>query len=207
MDYAKARQARVSKYERLSMLGARFKGVSFADFQQGPHNEAAAKVANDWVANIDDGDSSAGNLFVHGPIGSGKTFLAACLFRMLQESMVPALWLSVPHLLADVKAGFKDDDARERTARLYEAAASADVLFLDDLGKTHPGGQASWVEEQLYLFVDKRYVDMLPTVVTTEWSSKVLSERVGESVVTRLETDAMVAGIFRPAVPYRRRVT
>jgi hypothetical protein len=106
--------------------------------------------------------------------------------------------------MALVKRGFNDRDSAEKANIKAEYAESAAFLVLDDLGKVHPGKDVSYTEEQFYAIVEARYRNELPTIVTTEWKSKALAERVGESVVSRLEDGAAVAGIKKPPEPYRK---
>lgn len=47
----------------------------------------------------------------------------------------------------------------------------------------------------MYTVFDARYRENLPTVITTEWKSDALADRVGLSVVSRLEDGALVAGL------------
>jgi DNA replication protein DnaC len=193
------RRLDVDRCLRCSDLPTRLAGASFETFGRTRGNAKAHQTAQSWLET-----RHISNLIIHGPIGSGKSYLAACVFRALLEREEPSLWLRAPMLLAEIKRGFRLEKARDHSDEILRLAVSVPVLFLDDLGKTHPGRDVSWVEEQLYLVIDARYGDMLPTVVTTEWASAALAERVGESVVSRLLDGAVLAGLGTPAQPYRR---
>ncbi|MBN1459027.1 MAG: ATP-binding protein [Armatimonadetes bacterium] len=199
-EEAKRRRAQVDHYLGRSDLPDRLQMATFATFGRTRGNSQALEVSRRWMEL-----KERPNLIIHGPIGSGKSYLAACVFHGLLERQVPALWLRAPMLLAQIKRGFRYEDAREQADELCRLAARAELLFLDDLGKTHPGRDVSWVEEQLYLIVDRRYGDMLPTVVTTEWEYELLAERVGESVASRLLEGALLVGLEAPTRPYRQQ--
>ena len=192
---------RVARYQERGDVGERLRGLSLAQFPVAPHNQTAHRVVLEWR------DAAPEDpLILVGPVGSGKTYLAACLYGDLTSDayLRPTLWVSVPHLLHQMKRGFRDEDERSRVNDTVRWAQQAPILFLDDLGKTHRGQSVSWVEDQLYDIVDARYSNCLPTVVTTEWQAAALKDLVGESVVSRLLHGAWIAGISAPAKPYRR---
>lgn len=205
-ERAAAEERRWGAYRRLlgrrgpDDRGSRLETASFAAFIEGPHNREALALAAGWC----DQDPRP-NLLVVGPIGSGKSYLAACLYNALHARACPAYWLNAASLMAQIRRGFGSREDAVRAGAKAEFATTAPVLVLDDLGKVHPGKDVSWVEETFYAIVDERYRDGLPTIVTTEWKSVALAERVGESVVSRLQDGAWVAGIRKPAEPYRRR--
>jgi len=179
--------------------GSRLGQASLAAFEQGAHNAAALKAATAWLA-----EERKPNLIIVGPIGSGKSYLAACLYNALHAHWEPAYWLNAGSLMAQIRRGFSDRDAAAEAGERMELAERAPYLVLDDLGKVHPGKDVSWVEETFYSIVEARYRNELPTIVTTEWKSAALAERVGMSVVSRLEDGAWVAGIKKPAEAYRK---
>lgn len=185
-----------------SMVGERLFGASLDAWQETKANAKAKGTALAWL-----GDPKV-NCIIVGPIGSGKTYLMACILRALVEKGWRAhttdwgdperdlYWLSAPEWINQVKRGFRSDDEAYRAESMLSLAKSAGVLFLDDLGKVHPGANGvSWLEDQFYGLVDARYRKALPTVVTTEWNREALGERVGASVVSRLMDGAMIAGM------------
>ena len=196
-----ARQAFERAMNRYSRgdRGSRLAHASFASFVEGDHNRGALTTAKAWMD-----ESTRPNLLLVGPIGSGKSFLAACIHNALLAALQPAYWLNAGALVVEIRRGFGDRDAAARANDRMECASTAPVLVLDDLGKVHPGKDVSWVEETFYTIVEARYRDELPTIVTTEWKSAALAERVGQSVVSRLEDGAWVAGIKQPATAYRK---
>jgi len=178
--------------------GSRLAEASFDEFEQGPHNAQALSLAKTWMS-----ASPRPNVIIVGPIGSGKSYLAACLYRALTDAYEPTFWVNVGTLMAQIRRGFADKDAAQQAGERIESAGLAPFLVLDDLGKVHPGKDVSWVEETFYAIIDARYRNALPTIVTTEWKSQALEERVGASVVSRLEAGAWVLGLKKPATSYR----
>ncbi|MBN1631246.1 MAG: ATP-binding protein [Thermoleophilia bacterium] len=206
-EYAQALQERQAWFDRTMAryrdghLGTRLAGASFNDFIAGPHNAAALEAAQRWLP-----AEPRPNLLLVGPVQSGKSYVAACIHNALLAAQQPAYWLNAESLVSRIRRGFTDREATMKANRWQETAETAPVLFLDDLGKAHPGKDISWVEETFYSIIEARYRDELPTVVTTEWKAAALTERVGESVVSRLAHGAWAVGIDRPPTPYRRTV-
>ena len=200
-----AERARREAYEEWAAhysggdLGTRLARASFAGFEAGPHNAKALELATGWVE-----AEQRPNLLIVGPIGCGKSYLAACVHNALHARYEVAYWLNAGSLMALIRRGFVSREAADDAGSRIERAGRAPILVLDDLGKVHPGKDVSWVEETFYAIIDARYRNELPTVVTTEWKSAALAERVGESVVSRLQDGAWVAGIKKPASAYRR---
>lgn len=179
--------------------GSRLGTASFHQFEERPHNVQALRLAQAWLQ-----ETPRPNLIIVGPVGSGKSYLAACLYRALVDQYEQTYWVNAGTLMAQIRRGFSSRDAAYEAGSRAEKAGTAPFLILDDLGKVHPGRDVSWVEETFYAIIEVRYRNQLPTIVTTEWKSEALAERVGVSVVSRLEAGAWVLGLRKPATSYRR---
>ena len=84
-----------------------------------------------WVVNfIKEYDTTTKHkgLYLHGPFGSGKSYIIAAVFNKLKESGVRSEIVYFPTLLRDLKANF---DELEGTMAYLE---NVDLLLLDDIG-------------------------------------------------------------------------
>lgn len=188
----------MARYANFDDQGLRAKAPGLEDLEVAPHNEQAVELCQGWLD-----EKAKLNLILVGPIGCGKSYLAGALAGELGRRLVPTLWVNAASMMARIRRGFSDREIARWVNWQMSLAETVPVLILDDLGKVHPGKDVSWVEEQFYALVDARYRNMLPTVVTTEWTRAALPDRVGESVVSRLIDGAWVAKIRKPAEPYR----
>ena len=84
-----------------------------------------------WVVNFIkeyDTISKHKGLYLHGPFGSGKSYIIAAVFNKLKESGVRTEIVYFPTLLRDLKANF---DELESTMAYLE---NVDLLLIDDIG-------------------------------------------------------------------------
>ena len=87
----------------------------------------------------------------------------------------------MPELLETIRSGFnrQDDEAKASINQLKEAA----LLVLDDLGAEKV---TDWAREQIFIIINRRYESMLPTVITTNYTTAELVNRLGQRTVSRL---------------------
>ena len=98
-------------------------------------------------------------LLLWGDVGTGKTFLAACVANALLDQGVPVLMTGMAKLLNAVAGVWPS----ERNAFL-ESLNAYSLLILDDLGMER---SSEFSMEQLFSVVDGRYRTGKPLIVTT----------------------------------------
>lgn len=127
-----------------------------------------------WLAASADG----AGLLLAGPTGTGKTHEAYGAVRAWAAATVAPTGRLVFGNVADLL-----DRARPDGDLTVPAIAEADLLLLDDLGAFKA---TEWTAEALYRIVDRRWSDMLPTIVTTNMPPDQLSAWVGDRLASRL---------------------
>lgn len=122
-------------------------------------------------------------LYIHGPVGTGKTHVAYSLKKHWDESSrYAADFWNVSELMQEIKDDF-DRDNYSKTHRFDKIMEEKEPLFLDDLGSEK---LTDWVLERLYLIINKKYNDMLPVIITSNYSMDELAARVGDRIVSRI---------------------
>ena len=148
---------RISRLFASARIPRAYEGDTFANYAVTAANRDAVDAAHMMVA-----DEIKG-LFLHGEKGTGKTKLAAIIANERARAGKPVLFASVPDLMADIRASFADG----KTAETVRTVKETPFLVLDDLGSEK---MTEWVGEQLFCIVNHRYNEMLPTVVTSNYS-------------------------------------
>lgn len=149
--------ARIHRRVEAAQIPSRFVGVTLDDFDLGePGRADAITAARAWAAG-----SSKPGLVLSGPIGTGKTRVAAAAAQAaLHWSRRALRWVSVPVLIAKASS-FGDAEKREATELLTSGRTA---LVLDDLDKVKA---SDWVASQLFAAIDSRVAANAPLFVTT----------------------------------------
>ena len=107
------------------------------------------------------------NLFLYGPIGTGKTHLCSAIANYVIQAGVSVIYLKISQLLdiiRECKFNQENDQNRQHKLRtLYQAG----LLIIDDLGTEN---STDFVCEQLFLLLDERINHRLPWVISTNLS-------------------------------------
>lgn len=133
------------------------------------------------------------NLVLVGPVGVGKTHAAVAAVRPHFGGGASLVFVPVGEMLDRL------DWRRPDSHQYLEAIMAVDVLVVDDLGTERPN---EWTAERLYTIVNRRWLDGLPTVATTNLEPDELATELGERTYSRLVGGAVV---LRLAGPDRRR--
>jgi DNA replication protein DnaC len=136
-----------------------------------------------------------GWLFLQGGYGCGKTHLAAAIANAAVGRGVPTLFLTVPDLLDQLRYAYGAEDVtfEER----FDQVRNAPLLILDDFGTQ---SATPWAREKLFQILNFRYINQLPTVVTTN----LLLEEIEGRMRSRLSDPELVAFVQILAPDYRR---
>lgn len=106
-------------------------------------------------------------LYIYGPVGSGKTFLACCIANyILKKSDRELLFLIIPEFLQRLKSTYNKNN-EESEFSLTERASKVPLLFMDDLGAHN---YTEWTINILYNIINYRVNHNLPVVITSNLS-------------------------------------
>lgn len=139
---------------------------------------------------------TAKGIYLHGPIGVGKTHAAHAMVTKLREMGIRTLIYSAPALFDLIRDDFDHKDSHNLD-RLLEFRG---LLFIDDLGVEKP---TEWVMETLYKIINSRYEAMLPTYFTSNLEVGELADRLGDRIASRI---AEMCYIIKMDGPDRRLV-
>ena len=136
-----------------------------------------------------------GWLFLQGGSGCGKTHLAAAAANYAVGLGVPTLFLTVPDLLDALRFAYDSEDTtfEERFGEIRNAR----LLVLDDFGTQNATG---WAQEKLFQITNYRYINKLPTVITTN----LMLDEIEPRIRSRLADPELVTQVRINAPDHRR---
>ncbi len=125
------------------------------------------------------------NLLFYGSPGLGKTFLSACIARVVAEAGHSVVYDSAVEVLAQFeieKFSRDSDDTREARAdtRRY---LGCDLLILDDLGSEMT---TNFVQSTFYRLINTRLTSNKRTIISTNLSPEELRQRYTNQLHSRL---------------------
>lgn len=147
-------------------------------------------VVQDWVSQR---DKKGWALVLSSAPGTGKSVAAAWWLLQESEGRRPSStpvrrWCRIGYLLRQSAY----DGA-------LEALAAPGPLVIDDLG-TEYGDRGRYFLSRLDEFLDERYSQMRPTIITTNLKAEVFAERYGERIADRLEEEGRFEEFVLPSM-------
>ena len=127
-------------------------------FAHSCHNPRQTALCRDYAANFDRMRAEGRGLLMYGGVGTGKSYLAACIANELLLRPETVRMTSIA-TLATMPIDQRDD--------AVEYGSFCHLLILDDLGAER---RTPYVMDLLFTLIDSRLSAGLPTIVTTNLS-------------------------------------
>ena len=183
---SKAKAEREQELLRLmigeSAIPPRFVGRSFANFQAKTPNQVKALEISKSYADGFGGHLERGTgLIFSGLPGTGKSHLAAAILQAIMPRHC-GLYLTCMQMIRAIRGTWRRDSEKSEREVLSQIC-DVPLLVIDEVGV-----QYGTDGEQTLIFevMDRRYREMLPTILLTNQNTKGFCEFVGERVYDRL---------------------
>lgn len=185
---------------RPGQIPKKFLDAELADFRQ--ESEEARTELNGWAVN---GWTTGRNLLIVGPVGVGKSRAAVAACRRAHGRGQSIDFVPVVEAFTTLRQEMNGGPAGNLARWM-----SVGLLILDDLGTERP---TDWTAEQLYALINRRWLEELPIIGTTNlpltrksagitYEGDTLDEVLGDRMFSRLVGGA---ALVRLSGPDRRR--
>ena len=123
------------------------------------YNPAEINIARRYIAEWNTMKAKCTGLLLWGEVGTGKSFIAACIANALIEKGIPVLMTNFSKMLNTLTGMFNED-----RNRFIESFNEYSLLIIDDLGIER---SSAFALEQVFNIIDSRYRCKMPMIVTT----------------------------------------
>lgn len=121
-------------------------------------------------------------LYIHGPVGTGKTHIAYALNKHWDEKGGKVIFWNTTKLLRSIKNDF-DKKFYDKDREEEKIMSSRALLFLDDMGAEKI---TEFAAETFYLIVNHRYQEKVPVIFTSNLPIADLADRIGDRTASRI---------------------
>lgn len=156
------RQEELDRFARMRSAAMRDPALRKCTFAASGYPSTAMEIAENYVAQWPRMQQKGMGLLFWGNVGTGKTFIAACIANALLDQGVPVLMTSFGRVLGAMPG----PASGEQTAAMDEWMKYP-LLIIDDLGGER---DTPYVTELVYHIIDARYRSGRPMVITTNLS-------------------------------------
>lgn len=156
------RQKRMERINELRNMGfpdVEMKNWTFINDDQA--NADVSEIARRYVANFPKMLEKGKGLLFHGNVGSGKTYIAACIANALIDKGYPCLVTNFPRLINTISGMY------EGKQQYIDGLNKFDLLVIDDLAAER---DTEYMNETVQNIIDNRYRCGKPMIVTTNLS-------------------------------------
>lgn len=172
----------LSKYDVQALMGIP-KSYWNKDFKTMKGVDKKIAIAKKAVEN---GES----VYIHGSCGTGKTLMAVCLMRYWWARFNPdkqtyPVFINVLDLLSRIKQSWSDNQKLQGDYETHIVEYYREVPFIvfDDIGI---GAWTDWAAGIMYRIINKRSEEEGITIVTSNYGSKELADKIDDRIVSRL---------------------
>ena len=147
----------VRRLRDASLMDRRFSQSTFENCKDTEENRDNIALCKRYAKNFDTMLEKNQGLLFHGPVGTGKSYAAACIANDLMARGIPVIMTSFVKLLEVTNDKWMEED-------IMGKLSTSKLVIFDDLGAERG---TEYANEKVYNFVDTRYRSGKPMIITT----------------------------------------
>ncbi|NLU23253.1 MAG: ATP-binding protein [Clostridiales bacterium] len=135
------------------------------------------------------------NLLLCGDPGLGKTFLSACIARVVSEGGYSVVYDTASHIFSQFESAkfHRDGDYGSDPEADVNRCLQCDLLIVDDLGTEMI---TSFVQSALYQIVNTRLLTGKKTIISTNLNPDQIGSRYSGQILSRIEGEYEILPFF-----------
>lgn len=148
----------IERLKEMSLMSDKFRSATFEAYILRQENEKSYRVARNYTDRFDEMFTQNQGLLIYGPVGTGKSYTAACIANALLNRNISVIMTSFVKILQDIQGSAVDEGSYIRSLN------KARLLIIDDLGAER---NTDYAMEKVYNVVDSRVRSNKPMILTT----------------------------------------
>lgn len=168
----------------------RFNNKTFDNFMAKSKDQLTVlDICKKFSENFESAIEKGVSLVFCGKPGTGKTHLVYAITSILRKQFFTAVVKTAADITSEVKEAYKSED--NSPTSVVKKYATYDLLSIDEVGVQVDSGP----EKRIFFdIINKRYENMLPTIMISNLELNELSSFVGERVMDRMRENG--GGVF-----------
>lgn len=149
------------------------------------HLQCEPDRSGEWGKRLASLESKIGTGFLiglTGERGNGKTQMGVALMLRCTESLSRALFTTAVEFFVDLKSTFSDG-SHQTASRILKKYGAPRLLVIDEIGKR---SDTDWENSLLFELINKRYNEMLDTLLIDNRSKSDFVAAIGPSIASRM---------------------
>lgn len=177
----------------------RFEGKNFDNYQPSEKNKKGFARVKKYAENFEERFQNGDWLLMTGGYGLGKTHLALAAAKEILKYFAvkhidrnpnqiyyagateKIIFTTSSELIQDIRDSYDSDNVNEQ--EVMNRFKTTPLLIIDDLGTEKA---SEWQQEKMYIILDYRYRELLPTIITTNLEWEELENHISLRVIERM---------------------
>ena len=158
------------------------------------------KVAEEFISSF---NTDYQNLFIYGPVGTGKSFMTICIADELLKRGNSVIYFGAIGLFELISEYAFDFKNKSWLRAVYDDLYDCDLLVIDDLGTEITG---NFVSRELFSLLEERKNRKKSTIITTNYSLEGLQSIYSDRIFSRITGNYKILKLSGPDIRKEKKL-